>query len=108
MFPFSRNIRVNIVSAGNEIDVDESRKRACEEIERRCGALESSGCRYGLDKWVDSAGCTACRCHEPCLTSPPDCPPAHSCEVQLVSNLQTGYPEYRGVCAPGKCQAISN
>ncbi|XP_066902314.1 papilin [Halyomorpha halys] len=83
--------------SGNEIDVDE-RIKGCAEIERKCELL--SGCRYGQERWVDSAGCSACRCHEPCLSSPPDCAPGHSCNVELIQNPQTGYTEYRAVCRP--------
>ncbi|CAH1399411.1 unnamed protein product [Nezara viridula] len=83
--------------SGNEIDVDEQQKK-CAEIERKCELL--SGCRYGQEQWVDSAGCSACRCHEPCLSSPPDCSPGHSCNVELIQNPQTGYTEYRAVCRP--------
>lgn len=73
--------------------------KECAEIELACS--RTMHCEYGIERWVDEKGCESCRCHNPCITTDPNCPPNTTCSVEMQRNEQTGDIEYHAVCRPG-------
>ncbi|XP_075221688.1 proteoglycan-like sulfated glycoprotein papilin isoform X2 [Lycorma delicatula] len=90
----------------NEIDTG---KEECENIELACSRFVH--CEFGTEHWIDNKGCENCRCHNPCITSDPHCPPNTTCSVEKLKNEITEDIEFRAVCRPvskdGECPHVS-
>lgn len=89
---------------GNELEQPQQPEQSepetiCADPEERC---RLPYCQYGIDRWVDTNGCQDCRCHDPCVTSPPSCEPGTACVVAKVLNTDTGLMEFTAICKSGK------
>lgn len=85
--------------AVNEIDVDAPHTKvetACSAALDDCNRLR---CPYGIERFVDEAGCERCRCHDVCEGH--QCDDGMQCAIDLYENPETGNTEFRAVCRPG-------
>ncbi|XP_073996019.1 proteoglycan-like sulfated glycoprotein papilin isoform X4 [Rhodnius prolixus] len=92
------------VPVGNELEQPQQPEQSepetiCADPEERC---RLPYCQYGIDRWVDTNGCQDCRCHDPCVTSPPSCEPGTACVVAKVLNTDTGLMEFTAICKSDK------
>ncbi|XP_022174083.1 papilin isoform X3 [Myzus persicae] len=87
----------------------------CEAGKLRCKQLseEATRCPYGLEQWVNAAGCEDCRCFNPCLPGPDQksvCPADYQCIVDVITS-DNGDSKYKATCRPvfkpGECPQVA-
>jgi len=106
---------INFYLVANKVDVDvrfgkpseESQvpPDICEAGRLRCKQLseEVTRCPYGLEHWVNAAGCEDCRCSNPCLPGSDQksvCPADYQCIVETIS-IENGDQKFKPSCRPG-------